>query len=495
MIPFVAVALAQDEGAPPEARREDVRPVADVPGSGLRFLGIVALRTAATNVSTTNPFLNGQLVGELGGTNTTTTTEEVGHASEQRVAAFFSYAPPLWDGRLQLDAAFEIDFAFGDQAYGIGGNTGGGFGADQVNLQTRRLGARARLGDSTWLVAGLQFVGDGSADPTRSKPDDLFRGGGRLMFFGSEAAGLTAYGTVGEPIRYKLGAYTLVELGIAAPDDVTLYMADGAWSPAYAQRAGVHLWYLRDHAGGAGGTFGTGPASVLSELQGGPRLDLRENGEGVAPVINADLLWVGLDHGWNAALDRGRVGATVLGVASLGRLYVEALPDRDVRGFLGDLELRARIAEGEGSVARVELLASSADDPATDTYEGIVTGNSYGAVGAVHGTHGCLLLFPDVSAINRQVAAVYDVSGGGAGVAAVTGGLAYDLVPNRLTVGAGAGHARSATFAPLGTEINARISGKPWVLTDVGIKGAVLLDTALPENPWIVLASFDWVVI
>ncbi|MDP2310111.1 MAG: hypothetical protein Q8P18_29105 [Pseudomonadota bacterium] len=500
MLTFVAAALAQETGAPPEARREDVRPqearpAADEPGSGLRFLGIVALRTAASNISTTNPFLNGQLVGELGGTNTTTTTDEVGHASEQRVGAFFSYTPPLWDGRLQLDAAFEVDFAFGDQAYGIGGNTGGGFGADQVNLQTRRMGARARLGADTWIVAGLQFVGDGSADPTRSKPDDLFRSGGRLMFFGSEAAGLSAYGTIGAPIRYKLGAYTLVELGLATPDDVTLYMADAAWSPAYAQRVGVHAWYLRDKAAGLGSSFGTGPSSPLSELQGGPRLDLRPTGEGPAPVVNADLLWVGLDHGWNAGLDRGRVGFTALAVANLGRLYVEELRDRDVRGFLADVELRARIAEGEGSVARVELLASSGDDPATDTYEGILTGNAYAAVGAVHGTHGCLLLFPDVTAINRQVARVYDVSGAGAGVAAVTGGVAFDAIPNRFTLGVGGGHARSAAFEPLGSELNARISGKPWVLTDLGLKGAVLLDTDLPVTPWIVLASFDWLVI
>jgi len=495
MVLFVAAALAQQEGAPPESRREEVRPSAEDAGSGFRFLGVTALRTAVSNISTTNPYLNGQIVGELGGTNTTTTTTEPGHASEQRVGAFFTYTPPLWDGRLQLDAAFEVDFAFGDQAYGSGGNTGGGFGADQVNLQTRRMGVRARVAKDTWLVAGLQFVGDSVADATRSKPDDLFRSGGRLMFFGSEAAGLSAYGAIGEPFRYKLGAYTLAELGLANPDDITLYMADALWSPAYAQRLGVHAWFLQDTAGGAGGTLGTGLTSALYEMQGGARLDLRPSGEGTAPVTNADLVWVAVDHGWNPNLDRGRLGATVLGVANLGRLYVEALPDHDVLGFLGDLEVRARIAEGEGSVARVELLAASADDPATATYEGVVTGNAYGAVGAMHGTHGCMLLFPDVTAINRQVARVYDVSGGGEGVAAATASVAYDVIPNRLNVGVGAGHAQDAGFTPLGTELNARISGKPWVLTDVGVRGAVLLGTDLPEAPWIVLASFDWLVI
>jgi hypothetical protein len=252
---------------------------------------------------------------------------------------------------------------------------------------------------------------------------------------------------------------------------------------------------VRDRAAGSGGTFGTGPTSVLSEIQGGPSLDLRPEGAALAPPVDADLYWAALDYGVNAGLDRGRVGVSALAVANVGRLYIEELADRNVRGFLGDVELRARIGEGEGSVARLEALYSTADDPGTADYEGIVTGNAYGTVGAVHGTHGCLLLFPDITAINRQVALVYDASGAGAGVAALTGGVAYDAIPNKLTVGVGAGHARDAAFNPLGTELNARISGKPWVLTDVSLRGAVLLGTTLPEDPVIGLLSFEWLVI
>lgn len=492
---WAAVALAQDNGAPPEARRADVRPAAERPASGLEFLGIANVRTSLTNVTSTNPLINGQLVGTLGGL-TTSTQEEAAHATEQRVGAFFTYTPSLWDGALSLNAGFEVDFAFGDAAYGIGGNTGGGFGADQVNLQTRRLGVRARVAKDTFLVGGLQFVGDGSADPTGARPDDLFRSGGRLMFFGSEAAGLSLYGKVGDQLRYRAGAYTLVELGLGQPDDITLYMADATWAPAYAQRLGLHVWMLRDRAGGAGGAFGTGPTSTLSELQGGPRLDLREDETAAAPLVDADLLWLGLDHGWNAGLDRGRVGVTTLVVANLGRLYIEALEDINTRGVLADVEVRARIAAGEGSIARVELLYATGDDnDDTVDYDGIITGNSYGAVGAVHGTHGCLLLFPDVSAINRQVALVYDVAGGGEGVAAVTASVAVDPIPNRLTVGAGFGHARDSDFDRFGTELNARVTARPWVLTDVSLRGAVLLGTELPQNPWIGLLTFDWVVI
>ena len=34
------------------------------------------------------------------------------------------------------------------------------------------------------LVAGLQFVGDSATDPAKAHPDDLFRTGGGLRFFG-----------------------------------------------------------------------------------------------------------------------------------------------------------------------------------------------------------------------------------------------------------------------------------------------------------------------
>lgn len=241
--------------------------------------------------------------------------------------------------------------------------------------------------------------------------------------------------------------------------------------------------------------LGQGVSSALSELQGGPRMDYWPDDSTVTPELDADLVWIAVDHSINAGLDRGPVGASALVVANLGRLYVTDLADHNVLGFLGDLEVRARFAEGEGSVARAEVVYSTEDDADTDTYEGIVTGNSYGAVGAVYGTHGTLLLFPDIGAINRQVARVYDVSGGGEGVLGITGGVGLDVVRNKLTVGIGGGHARDADMNPLGSEINARVSAKPWMLVDLGVSGAVLLDSGLPQDPWVVYTTFQWIIL
>ena len=495
MILLVAAALADDASeAWALARAPDVVPPDAVPETGFTFLGTLTLKGTATDIGTTNPLLTGQVVGELGGSNTPTTAAgDPALYTEQRAVGFLTWTPPALSGRMSLSAGFEVDFGWGDQSYSVGGNTGGAFGADQVNLQTRRLNARFRLWEGASAVVGLQFVGDGAADPEKSKLDDLTRSGGRLLFWGSDAAGVSVYGKGWGQLDYRVGGYTLYESAFAVPDDITLWMADTRWHPAYATTLGVHGWYLRDRAGGTAGVLGSGPTSVLSEMQGGPRLDLRLDPEGAAPEVSAALGWVAVDAGYNHALDRGELGATALVVANLGRLYVQDLPDRSVAGWLADVEGRWRYAPGQGSVLRVELITSSGDTSG-DAYTGVVTGNSYGIAGAVHTTHGCLLLYPDLLSINRQVALIYDSSNGGAGQVGVTASAGWDILPNRLTAQVGGGHARTAAGAPVGTELNARLVGRPFPLASLGLHGAVLLGTGFETAPWMTYVAFDQVV-
>jgi hypothetical protein len=97
--------------------------------------------------------------------------------------------------------------------------------------------------------------------------------------------------------------------------------------------------------------------------------------------------------------------------------------------------------------------------------------------------------------VNRQVSVVYDVSNGGRGVAAVSAGLAWDVVPSRVNVAVGAAHARTGDFSPLGTELNARVSAEPWVLGNVALTGATVLGTDLPVAPWTAFLSLDWLVL
>lgn len=517
-----AAHVLDDDAAEPE-----VTPTAAPPKTGLEFIGILDVKPTLSNITTSSAYVNGQIVGTLGGTNSTTVQEKgdiAGFATEQRASTFFKYRPKLLDGRATLGAAFEIDFAWGDSSYGTGGNTGGAFGADQVNLQTRRLYGKFKLwgpagskaaakGTSADLVIGLQFVGDGVYDPDTAKLDDLTRSGGHLLFFGTEAAGVTLYGVQNSVLRYRAGAYTLYEQGLANADDITLWMADAEWRPAYAVRVGAHAWYLRDRAGGTAGVIGSGPTSALSEMQGGPRLDLRTDTSATsaeaAPETSAALAWFGGDLAYNPGLDNGRFGATGNLFLNTGRLYVlDRKKDVPVLGVLADVEARVRYAAGAGSVIRAEALYTSADTAGAtghgdgQAYGGVMTGNSYGIAASSWTTHGCLLLFPDPTSINRQVAVVYDPSNAGAGLVGISGSVGYDPLPNKLTVTAGGGYAQSATAAGgHGAELNARVSGHPFPLSTLGLAGAVLLDAASPgqaafaQTPWVVYTSFQWIVI
>lgn len=491
----------------------DVRPTVPAPAGGLTALGLLQARMTRSSVVTTNPFLDGQVIGALGGTNgTSTSLQDRSFLSEQRAVAFLTWAPRVLDARAALTAGFEVDYAWGDQSYQTGGNKGGGFGGDQVNLQTRRLYGsfepRLGSGHDLTVVAGLQFLADGAYDPHRSGPDALFRHGGGLMVWGSEAAGLAAFGKwrndYGTALRYRLGGYTLIENGTALPDDGQLWMADAELRPAYALDLGVHGWWLKDNTGGSGGTLGVGPSSQLSELQGGPRLSFLDD-EGKAAEVDADLLWLGLDGGWNRDLAMGPLGVRALWLANLGRLYVDGQQDVDVRGWLLEGEARLRWTTGSGSVLRGQVLATSRDGTGADAYTGVITGNSYGGVGAVWATHGTLLLFSDPRAINRQVAVVSDVSNRGRGLLAAIGEVGWDVVPERINTRATLAHARTPDGQALGTETHLALTTRPWPLFDLGLEGAVVSGarvedpstselTTLPANPWTVLAHLQWVL-
>ncbi len=477
-----------------------VEPREPPPGEEVQLLALFQTRVTTTSVETTSPYLDGQVIGTLGGTNGTVVEGDRGTFAEQRVVGFGTWRPDVLDAAASLTAAFEVDFVFGDQSYLVGGNTGGGFGADQVNLQTRRLHANffGHLGgwDLTGAL-GLQFVSDTVYDPRSARPDDLFRTGGGLRFWGSEAAGASVWGRYdgagGELLRARLGAFTLIEEGVSLDDDVGLVLGDVQWTPAAGWRLGAHAWWLRDRSEGQGSVFGSGPFSALSELQGGPKLVVTLDDGTTATTLGSDLVWLALDGGYNHRLDQGPLGFGALVVGNLGRLYVNDAEDPSVRGLLAAGEVRYRWGLGAGSVLRAEALFSSGDAPGGD-YGGVLTGNSYGFVGASWTTHGAVLLLPDPGAINRQVALAYDVSGGGAGLFAASLGAGWDVQPERWTVSANLAHARLGSGDVLGTELTGRLQWQPLPLCRVGLTGAAVLGSPFPSLPWTAFASVDWVL-
>ena len=478
----LSAALAQP---PDEARAADVQPDESVPATGVQFFGLVQTKGSATNVVTTNPFFDGQVVGTLGGTSGVEASDTTSFFVEQRVGAFLGYRPDLLNGQAGLNGAFEVDFAWGDASYGIGGNTGGGFGGDQVNLQTRRLNADFRsslAGHEQTTVVGLQWLGDGVSRPEDGL-DAIFRRGGRGMVFASEAAAVQVFGR-SDRVDYRLAGATLVENASAQSDDVGLVMADVAVATDWRSELGLHAWTLVDRSSGTGGALGVGAGSALAELQGAGSLD-------VGPA-DATLAWLGADAGLNADLHRGDAGLHGVVLANVGEITPETGDALAVRGVLADVEGRWRYQPGAGSVLRAEVLYVSGDDPRDQTYTGFVTGNSYGVVGAVHGTHGALLLHPDVLSINRQVSQAGDVAASGRGQLSLTGSLGYDPIPDRLTVQLGGGHAQfgGGTSAQ---EVNARLIGQPLLFLRTGLSGAYLARPG--QDAWLVYASLDWLVI
>lgn len=508
---LVGAHASETAAAPAESRvyeAEIVTPDVPVPKS---FKAIVQVQTrgAFTNLVSSNPLLDGQVVGTIGGTNGIIVDPGALSAyTEQRAGGFFSWKPDILDGKAGFNAAFEVDFAWGDRAYGTAGNVGGGYGGDTVNVQTRRLTADLwqsvgkKKQHHLHVVAGLQFLADSSSDPSATTPDGLFRSGGGLMFFGSEAAGLSLFGAyrddVGTRFRYRLGTYTLVELGLGNPDDAWLSMADATWIPSGPVEVGLHAWWLRDHTGGQGGALGSGPSSPLSQMLGGPRVT--PYGDDERPAENAgidtDVYYFSLDAGYNAKLTQGPFGIRALGLLNTGKITARGVRDVGLVGTLFDVEARLRWAQGKGSIVRAEVLYSTPDDgDASNQHFGVVTGNSYGFAGAIPNTHGTLLLFSDPRSINRLVAVVPDVSGGGLGVLGVTGSAGYDVVPDRLTATVGGGAALAPQRGTLGTEINAELEFEPFPFFKTYVTGAYVLpgDQAMFTDPAFAgYVGLDW---
>ncbi len=495
---------AKATGAPGAAL---VQPGAAPAGGGFTPILLSQTRAIGSNVITTNPFIDGQVVGQLGGSNGTTVLDPSGmdldgdgaddsdlrgaRFVEQRLTGFFTWAPTVFDGRVALASAFEIDFLWGDQSYATGGNTGGGIGADQVNLQTRRVNVRLspRVGQRHELdiVTGMQFVGDSVYDPAVARPDDLFRAGGGLRFWGTEAAGVAAYGTVsdasGPRLRYRAGTFSLVENGVAQRDDAALHVADVQYQPDHRSRVGGHAWLLRDYAEGRGGVLGTGLTSALSEMQGGPHFVVPAEADGSPAEVETDVLWLSADAGFNHALDAGPLGANAVAAYNLGRLYATTRDAVALRGWMVDGGLRFRWAPGAGSVIAANGTVASRDGTGINAYTGLVTGNSYGIVGATWGSHGMMLLFQDPWAINRSAPLVFDVSNGGSGLTAITATAGWDAVPNRVTLQAGFGHAVDGDGKTIGTEFNGRLVTHPWFGTNLGVAVATVQGTSYAAAP------------
>ncbi|MFW5705935.1 MAG: hypothetical protein ACOCX8_02930, partial [Bacteroidota bacterium] len=187
-----------------------------------QFIAYFINQAVSSNFYPENVFMKGQVIGRLFGDNTTHTTDSAtAFYFEQRLIPFFIYQPNLFDGKATLRASFEIDWTWGDQAYGTGGNLGGAISADQVNIQTQNLEIEYKPVTGFTFNLGLQRLFDTPYDPYRTFFEKMSETGYRLMYWGTDAVGLRIH-KENDFSRWTAAYYQLYENDILDNDDVTL---------------------------------------------------------------------------------------------------------------------------------------------------------------------------------------------------------------------------------------------------------------------------------
>ena len=503
-----------------EAREHDAAP------QQFRLISYFFARATVTNALGDPAGLKGVSLGPLGavgGSGVYTGATGPGAFVEQRWIPVIEYTPNFFDGRAALRAQFEIDYVWGRAANTVQPNEGGGFNADQVNIQTKNVNVALypwKDPDVLTILVGTQSLYDSPLDPTRSGLSDVTRSGYKLAFAGSDATGVQAFSQRWG--RSRLGWFPLDG---TQPDKATrndprlsftwIALADHAVELAPGTWLGGSLWFLRDSTKGEAyayeGLVRAGPSSAgLSAFTGTQPFQIeRPNGQ---------VAWLGVNANHNLDFRTGRLGASGYLVYNAGRFTSNKAGTLlnaavDVRGFAADAELLWNYGRGAADVVTLEALLTDGDgDPGDGHYTGPFTLNYYGLPGAVWFNHRMLILFPFTSTVGNYTGAASDLSNQGAGLQALLATASRDLVPNVLNLKVGLGHARAwATLPPLagsttprgrtlGTEVNAELKYTVRSLMTAGLHAAWMKrgdwfdgeTSRVKEDPFALFTTFTW---
>lgn len=477
-----------------------------------QFLAYFFTQAVSNNIYAKNDLLKGQTVGRLFGGNTTNTGQNSFYF-EQRLIPFIIYQPKLLDGRAILRMSFEIDWTWGDASYGAGGNFGGGFNADQVNLQTQNIELELIPFKNFAINLGMQRLYDTPYNPYRTFFSKMIQTGYRLAFWGSDAVGISARYDM-DFQRFKAGYYQLWENNINQNDDVVLWelMYEANITPNWTQ--GLSVWYVFDRANGEGGVsvLGQGLNSNLNEYNGVYRFPFGSN------KYKADLFWLGTFGNYNPEYTLGNLSLNMFFMANLGTVKTEQSGSykkaTDIVGFSGNFRAGYKFGQTSNDVVSVDAIFATGDENGIDdkVYNGVMTSNYWGSPGNVFIGTGSYLLYGHGNVVNRFFSAIADLSNIGYGQIGGTINFYKSFIPYKFWGKIGAGFARSI-YAPdgggnsVGTEINAMISFVPAVYMNIELHGAYLwlgnfYDSGLvnsdadirPENPHTVFMVFKWLL-
>lgn len=502
-----AGAWAQTGGDYPEHKQKADR-------SEFDFIGYFITRSEACNVSTTNEFLKGQVVGRFFGGNTTMTSGKTSRYNSQRFMPMVTYSPRLFDGWAKIRTSLEFDWTWGDVNYNAGGNQGGAFGADNVNMQTQNLFMEINPRDDLFINIGLQRIYDNVQVPWYTFTDHLLTKGYRLALFGSDGTGVSTHWFRKPDERLKVGAYQFYENNIEQDDDVVMF--EGIYEKDLSIKSSVALAfnYVRDHGNGEGGvvSLGQGLNSNLSSYNGVFNFDFGNED------YTADVFWAGLQFHSDPLLDQGRFGFSGFGLYNFGKASTDSR-DVDISGAAANLRAAWRYGRCHEDQIVLDTIFTSGDGNGISDgeYNGVLTGNNWTTPGSVFIGHGLYLLLPHGNVVNRYSAAVIDIQNLGYGLSAGALTAARDLVQNklRLKAGVGAGWATKTSSGMdnfIGTEVNMSLRYRPKVFLDLELHAAYMWlgnfyespevngsgwsDPVYerPDDPWTVLATIKWIM-
>jgi hypothetical protein len=427
----------------------------------LQFFAFYINQAVASNFYPTNEFLRGQVVGRLFGQNSTTTSDTARSMYvEQRLIPFFIYTPSLFNGKALLRASFELDWTWGDASYATGGNLGGAISADQVNLQTQNIELELLPWKGVAINLGLQRMFDTPYNPYRTLFDKMANSGYRLGFFGTDAVGVSVRYDQ-DFARYKIGTYKFYENDIFRDDDVNMFEFNFEKNLTPLWKAGASVYYVRDRSAGVGGIsiLGQGLNSMLNDYNGTFKFKFGSD------PYKADIFWLGGFFSRNLDMMADRIMLTGFFNYNLGRADVKKSGNwekgSDISGFSANLRGNYRYGQTLDDHIKVDLIYTSGDDNGINDkkYSGVMTGNTWGAPGAIFISTGTYLLMPHGNVVNRYTPAVADLSNMGYGLSAATATLSHGFVPNKFIgrLGGGIGFSNSAPLAGgklIGTEAN-----------------------------------------
>lgn len=460
-------------------------------------------------------------IGALGGSAVGVNSERQAYYIEQRWIPIIEYSPYFVDGLASFRAQFEVDYLWGRAANAVQPNEGGGFNADEVNIQTKNVNVSiypTRNPNELSLLIGTQSVYDSYFDPARTPLNDIIRTGYKLAFLGTDATGLSVFSGYKGHSRLSLIPMQTSQPDKAAEGDprlkyALLAMADYAYPVAPGTNVGVSAWFLRDDTKGTAyayeGLVTSGPSSTgLGSFTGVPRFSIERP--------SGSVFWLGANFHHNIDFRAGRFGASGFvmyngGGYESGNENTLLNREVDISGVSANLELLYNFGRTSGDLVTLEGMFTTGDSDLTDgKYTGAFTLNQYGLPGAVWFNHKMLLLFPFTATANNYTGAVTDISNQGYGLRAVMGTASYDLVPHKLNLKVGAGFATAGVNPPdatpgvgrgrvIGTEINAELKYHIRYLMTLGFHAGYMFRgdfydgvATVTADPWAAFTTFTW---